>query len=250
MKRNNVLLTGSSGKLGKAIIKSNLFLSLLCPKREELDITVPDKISSYFQKNDFSIIVHCAALARMKECEKNPQTAIDTNIIGTANLVNGVLDKQETQKREIRFILISTDGVYNGTKGNYSETDETIPYNNYGWSKLGAECSVKKLKNHVIVRTGFFDPKNIRFDDSATDTFSSRLEIEKLVESILKITNSDFIGTINIGGERMSDYKRYVKYKPSLKECRFKDVLEYAKIPLAKDASMDCTLWNKIRKSI
>ncbi len=50
----------------------------------------------------------------------------------------------------IRFVYISTDGVYVGTKGNYSEEDETAPYNIYGWTKLGGELVVRALPNFCV----------------------------------------------------------------------------------------------------
>ena len=157
----SILLTGGTGRLGKAIIESGCFRSLLAPSREALDITKPADINKFFNNNDFDLIIHCAALARMKECQENPAKAIQTNITGTCNLVVETLKKEKSLKKSIRFIHISTDGVYQGTRGNYNENDETIPYNIYGWTKLGAECAINALSNFCIIRTSFFDPKNI-----------------------------------------------------------------------------------------
>ena len=103
-----------------------------------MDITNYESVWNFFDKNRFDIIIHCAALARMSECESEPAKAIDVNIIGTANLVKSALRKQNETKKEIRFILISTDGVYDGKDGNFSEFSPTIPYNRYGWTKLGS----------------------------------------------------------------------------------------------------------------
>ena len=185
----------------------------------------------------------------MKECEEDPIKAVKTNIIGTSNLVMSVIEKEKELQKKIRFIHISTDGVYQGTKGNYSEEDETIPYNTYGWTKLGAECAVNALSDFCIIRTSFFEKKNILFNESATDMHSSKISIDDLVKAIWTILNSKFIGTINIGGERKSDYEWYREYKPSLQQCKFKDILKIAGFPLAKDASMDCSKWKKIQKN-
>lgn len=249
MKFKKILLTGSSGKLGQAIIKSGYFKLLLTPHKKVLDITKPNIIKNFFNKHTFDAVIHCAALARMQECELNPDKAIQTNVIGTSNLVTEVLKKEKRSKKKIRFLHLSTDGVYAGVKGNYSEQDATIPYNKYGWTKLGAETVVRLLSNFCIIRTSFFDPKNIRFEESATDAYSSKVTIDYLVKAIHKMLESDFIGVINIGSERKSDYERYKEFRPILKPCKLKDILKTVPFAMAPDASMNVSMWKKIEKS-
>lgn len=246
MKYKKILLTGSTGTLGKAMLKlpdSNAFLA---PSRDALDIANPASIKSFFGKNDIDAVIHCAALARMRECHLNPAKAIETNVIGTSNLVAETIRKENRKGKSIRFVHISTDGVYEGKKGNYSEKGPAIPYNIYGWTKLGAECPVKLLKSHCIIRTSFFDPDNIKHEMSAKDAYSSKVAIGYLANAIIIMLNEEFIGTINIGSGRKSDYENYKKYKPSLKPCRFADMQKAVPFPLARDASMDCRLWKKI----
>lgn len=246
MKYKNILLTGGSGKLGLTTIASRHFSSLLTPSRNTLDITKPETIEKFFNDNNVDAVIHCAALARMAECENNPIKAVQINIIGTSNLVMEVMKKEKELKKSIRFVYISTDGVYPGTRGNYSEQDEAIPYNKYCWTKLGAECVVNLLSNFCIIRTSFFNPENIKFDCSATDAYSSKVPIPYLATAIAKMLENDFIGTINIGSERKSDYERYKDFKPSLKPCNLKDILKTVPFPMAQDASMKCNLWKKI----
>lgn len=249
MKQKNILLTGSSGKLGQAIVSSHYFPSLLTPSHKILDITKPGTIEKFFEKNNFDAVIHCAALARMSECELKPAKAIQTNIIGTSNIVIEVIKKEIKEKKKTRFVHISTDGVYPGTRGGYSENDETIPYNKYGWTKLGAEPAVRLLSNFCIIRASFFDPKDIRFEDSAVDAFSSKVTIDYLVKAIHKMLESDFIGVINIGSERKSDYERYKEFKPLLKPCKLKDILKTVPFAMPHDASMNISLLKKIEKN-
>ena len=244
----NTLLTGGSGKLGRAIIKSHIFENIISPPHKALDITKPKTIQNIFNKHDIDSVIHCAAVARMKECYNNPIKAIETNISGTINLVSQVVSKEKKINQKIRFIYISTDGVYPGTKGNYSEQDKTIPYNLYGWTKLGGECAVNTLYNHCIIRTSFFDPENIIFEDAPTDAYSSKIPIGYLVKAISKMLNHNYIGTINIGEKRKPEYNRYKEYKSSIKPTKFKDIKKTLPFPLAKDASMKCSLWGKIQK--
>lgn len=250
MKYKKILLTGGSGKLGHAIIKSGYFPEIILPPHKILDITKPKNIEKFLAKNDFGAIIHCAALARMAECEKDPVKAVNINIIGTCNLVNETIKRNQSAKRDIRFIYISTDGVYPGTKGNYSEKDETIPYNKYGWTKLGGECAVRILSNYCIIRTSFFDPNNIRFDVSATDSYSSKVTIQDLIKAVSAILDSNFTGTINIGSDRKSDFERYKQFKPALKPCKLQDIVKRIGVNLAHDSSLNLELWKKLNRKI
>lgn len=246
MTYKKILLTGSTGELGRAIANSGYFNHLLTPTSKEMNITKKKVVDDFFNKNEFDSIIHCAALARMKECEENPEKAINANIIGTINLVAATMKKEK--KRKIRFVHISTDGVYPGTKGNYSEKDDAMPYNVYGWTKLGAECAANMLPNHCIIRTSFFNPKNIRFEDAPIDAYSSKVPIGYLVMAISVLLNNRFVGTINVGRERRSDYEHYKEFKPQIKKCKLKDVQKNVPFKFYKDSSMSISLWEKIEK--
>ena len=237
-----ILLTGGSGKLGTSIINSNSRFALLTPNSSELDITNPEKIKDYFNEHKFSAVIHCAAMSRMGQCENNPMDAIEVNIVGTANLVNATI-----KKGNIRFIHISTDGVYFCDRGNYKETDETIPYNIYGWTKLGAEAAVSILKDYCIFRTSFFDPENIPFPDAGVDIFSSKLPINELSKAILLLVSSEFNGVVNVGDKRESDYERYKRFKASIEKNTYKNIQESLRFTYPRDSSMDISLWKKIK---
>ena len=244
----NILLTGGSGNLGSKIIKSNLFDSIISPSKKLLNISNSESIDSFMGKNIFNSVIHCAAKARMKLCQNSPDEAISTNIIGTSNLVNAVMGHEKLLDRKIRFIYISTDGVYASETGEYSENSATIPYNNYGWSKLGAECAVRLLSNYCIVRTRFFDPHKIPFDDAPKDIFTSSLPIDDLVKALHIIHESNFVGVVNIGDRRLSEYDRYKKYKKSIKICKRDDILKELNFKIAKDSSMNCDLWLELKE--
>ncbi|MBI4244488.1 MAG: sugar nucleotide-binding protein [Planctomycetes bacterium] len=245
----SILLTGASGQLGRAICRSGKFKNILTPTRIELDLTQANSIRKYFETHDFDVLLHAAALARVVRCQQEPSKAIEVNLMGTCNLVLNVLEKEKRTKRSIRFIYISTDGVYASTRGHYSEEDATIPYSVYGWTKLGAECAVHGLTNFSIIRTRFFDSQNIKYNRYASDSYTSSLPIEELVNSIDRLLNSDFVGTINIGAERKSDYERFKVHKLSIQPCTIEALLKEAVLPLSRDASLDCRLWERVMKS-
>lgn len=247
----NILLTGGSGNLGRAIIRSGVLPDVMVPSHGELDITKKDVVARFFEEHDVDAVIHSAAVVKMSESENEPwkQQAIETNIVGTCNLVEEVL-KREKQGKKIRFIYISTDGVYPGTKGNYREDDPTVPYNNYGWTKLGGESVVNLLTDFCIIRTSFFDPSHIPFETSATDMYASKMSVYDLPKDIKLILQSNFTGTINVGDRRSSYYDRYRECKPSLRPTTFAEVLKNVPIRMAKDASLNTGLWKEIKKKL
>ena len=233
-KYKTILLTGGSGNLGKAIQNSRLFPPLFAPNHREMDIADSNAVEKYFDQHEIDAVIHCAALARIAKCEDEPRKALEANIMGTSNLVKAVLRKTES-KKDIRFVHISTDGVYPGIDGNYKEGDVTIPYNRYGWTKLGAECAVNLLSNFCIIRTNFFDPKGIKFDTSAKDIFTSKIPVEELAKAIAVLLESDFVGTVNVGDKRESDFQRYKQFKLNLKSCQRKDILKEIRFKIYAD---------------
>ena len=210
--KGNILLLGGSGTLGSCIIKSKKFPKLKYPNKKKLNILNKKKIINYLSKNNIKLILHCAAIARVRECELNKSKAKRVNIEGTRNIVQSI----NKINKHIKLIFISSDAVYSSTKGNYQETDKLLPYNVYGKTKVEGEKIVKKLKNFVIIRTRFFDKKKIPFKYSARNIYTSAIEVNKLVKYISILIRKEFQGIINVGGPKISDYKNYKKYKKKI----------------------------------
>ena len=248
-KDNKVLLIGGSGTLGSAIINSKIFKKIDAPKKKELNLLSKKKIKKFLKKK-YNLIINCAAIARMKECEKNPSKAIKVNFFGTLNLTEGIKEYETKHKRKIKLIHISTDGVYSSKKGNYPENSKLKPYNNYGLTKMLAESVIRKiLDNYIVIRTRFFDKKNIRFKTAATDIFTSMMEVEDLVKAIKSVFLKNYKGIINIGQKRKSDFENYRKFKPSIKPCKRKDIVKNLGFEIAKDASMNLKIFNKLKQN-
>ena len=125
--------------------------------------------------------------------EKNIIKSIDSNIIGTANVVKCC------KKNKIKLIYFSTNYVYPGIKGNYSETDNLKPINNYAWSKLGGEASVHLYKNSLILRICMTDFPFIhkKAITGAYTSFIFNKEVAKIIPFILNMK-----GILNVGGKK------------------------------------------------
>ena len=167
-------------------------------------------------------------------------------MIGTKNIVNAILKCSKKNKRKIKLIFISSDGVYASTKGNYKENDTLKPYNYYGRTKLKGEKLVRRLDEYIIIRTRFFSKNKVRFNYSATNIFTSALEVTNFVKYLSKIIKKQFKGILNVGGKKISDYKRYKKYNKKIMPCDKSKVFKEINFKIATDASMNTKKMKKI----
>ncbi|HUF39644.1 MAG TPA: SDR family oxidoreductase [Anaerolineales bacterium] len=96
-------------------------------------------------------VIHCAALADLEACERDPETARRLN-----GEVPGVL-AETCRKGGARLLHVSTDAVFDGVKGNYVETDDPNPLSVYAETKLAGERAVAAADpNALIARVNLF----------------------------------------------------------------------------------------------
>lgn len=188
-----ILLTGGSGTLGKELL--NLNPSIIAPSHSELDVTIQKDVFEYIDRINPDIVIHAAAVIDNRILEKEPQKAINVNIVGTANIAMSCI------KNNIRFVYLSTDYVYKGDRGNYLETDELLPFNFYAWTKLGGEAATKGVKNHLIIRVSFGKSK-FSYPVSFVDKWSSKDYVDVIAPMIYDAILSPLTGVLNLGTER------------------------------------------------
>ena len=83
-----MLITGGSGALGKQLKK--IFPDSITPDHKILDITKKMEVFEFFKKNDIDVVIHAAALTKIRPCEENKELTWKTNVKGTKNLVDAV----------------------------------------------------------------------------------------------------------------------------------------------------------------
>lgn len=190
-----ILLTGGSGLLGSRLVR--LSPDMLAPARAELDITDHYAVAAYIASHHADTVIHAAAITDNRAVERDPTEAMQVNIIGTANIALACL------KRRVRLVYLSTDYVYRGDRGDYSESDELAPFNLYAWTKLGGEAAVRAVPNHLIIRTSFGAE---RFDYPAafTDKWTSKDYVDVIAPQVLEAARSPLTGVLNIGARRRS----------------------------------------------
>ena len=106
-KKNKILIIGASGTLGKAIKKNNFFKKASIPSKKKLNIIFTKNIKKYLNKKRFQIIINCAAISKVKQCEENPKIAKKVNILGVKKLVKCIEDcEKKINQRLFLFIYL------------------------------------------------------------------------------------------------------------------------------------------------
>ena len=115
------------------------------------DLTQPGQVDRVLDQVQPDIIIHCAALTDVDLCETHPEEAYRANTLLPGQLARA------TAGRGIRLVHISTDSVFDGERGNYSETDLPRPINTYARTKLDGERAVAEANpDALIVRVNFY----------------------------------------------------------------------------------------------
>lgn len=233
MKR--ILLTGGSGLLGQELMILNP--NIMAPPHNKLDIADVREFHKLQYYPNFDTIIHCAALLDDKIIKDQPHMAIMTNIVGTANIA------MYASIMNIRLVFLSTDYIYKGDRvGGYSETDEIMPFNFYAWTKLGGECAVRGVKNHLIIRTTFGPPK-FPYKQAFDDAYRSKDYVDVIAPMVYEAAISDLQGVINIGTERKTIYEYAKQRNTDVQPVNVRDSGFSA--PL--DTSLNLDKWNNYK---
>ncbi|MBT5307142.1 MAG: UDP-4-amino-4,6-dideoxy-N-acetyl-beta-L-altrosamine transaminase [Candidatus Scalindua sp.] len=116
----------------------------------ECDITCKDSVIRVINEFNPSIILHCASITDIEQCERDKDIAEKINVLSTTYLTKSVIDQ------DVKLVYISTDAVYDGVRGGSSESDKVNPLNFYGRSKYEGELEIAKKENALIFRTNIF----------------------------------------------------------------------------------------------
>ena len=107
-------------------------------------------------------------------------------------------------KIKLKQFFFSTSYVYPGTKGNYKEEDPVLPWNNYGWSKLGAESAVQMYKNSLIIRACMTE-KPFTHKFAFNNVKSNFIFHDQFAKYLIRVIGNK--GIVNIGGKSQSIYQ-------------------------------------------
>lgn len=148
-----IWITGAEGHVGTALLDllEGVEYQLLPTDIEEVDITKIDEVTQFVHVNRPDVVINCAGLTDVQECENNVDEAYRVNAIGVRNVA---LAANEVNAKVIQ---ISTDDVFDKeSRVPYNEFDNVHPRTIYGKSKEAGEKILTQLLNRfVIIRSSW-----------------------------------------------------------------------------------------------
>ena len=183
-----MLITGTSGFLGSRI--ADFYkgkYEIIAPSHAQMDITDEASVFAYFDKYKPDVVVHCAAVSDVGQCEREPERSWKINVDGSVNMAKA------SAKAGAKCLVCSSDQVYFGSDiESAHEEDEVLePLTLYGKGKLKAEQECLKVNpDCVLLRLSWmYDGKQ----DKCPDGVSSIKPSDFLKNLIYKIRNNEEI---------------------------------------------------------
>lgn len=127
------------------------------------------------------VVIYCLGSNNVEEAENDPKKAMHVHSGGVTHLIQG------SDMIKARFIYISSDYIFAGDGGNFSENDTTLPTTQLGKAKIGAENFIKSSSlNHVIIRCAPLLGRGTLDHPSWLDLIREKLVRERRVSMPLK----------------------------------------------------------------
>ena len=226
-----ILITGASGLLGiNLAMEAMREYEVFGVDRGKLKSPpFPISKANFFDSNAFvpaldaaqpDWVINCAALANLEECERHPDQARILNTDLPRDLATACA------QRNIKFIHLSTDAVFDGTReGEYTESDEPNPQGVYSQTKLDGENAVQEVNPQAIIaRVNFFgwslggrrslgeffvnnlsEGKNV---NGFTDVIFCPMWVNHLAQTLIEMLEKDLHGLYHVvGAQAMSKYQ-------------------------------------------
>lgn len=226
-----VLVLGGSGLIGNLMLDKGAKQFQMFSTYNSVKINYPNSIyfnfpenfqylQNYIDKIKPDIILNTIALSNPQFCEKNQKLAYNINVNFPKLLT------LFTNRKNIRLIHLSTNYVFDGKQGYYTEKDTPNPINYYGKTKLLSETCVLSNPRNLVIRTSapYGKSTKIRFFNYVIRSlieskpvsiygnyyFNPTL-LDELAESILRIFNLKTSGIIHICGSSCTTKFDFVK---------------------------------------
>jgi dTDP-4-dehydrorhamnose reductase len=257
-------ITGANGLIGNYLVQTAPRFApcwrVRALTRDQFDLLDFAAVRREFQKDKPQLVIHCAAISDVGEAQKNPAFARRVNVEMTQMLAE--------LAAEVQFIFFSTDLVFDGRKGNYTEADAPNPAHIYGETKLAAEKIVLKNPRHLVVRTsinggtsragnrGFNEQLKLSLQNSSgmklfTDEFRCPVFAGETARVIWELAEKNCAGLFHVAGaEKLSRWqigqlliKRWPEIKTKIETALAKD---FPGPPRALDVSLDISKVQKV----
>ena len=229
MVKKRILIIGSNGMLGQSVVENLYFrddIELFLASAEDdsffeevpyvkLDISNKKQVKNLILNFYPDFIINTAAYTNVDNCEKEKELAWNINVKGVEYLSKFAVPSNA------HLVHISTDYVFDGNNGPYTEKDLPNPISYYGRSKLAGENVIKRfdikstiLRTNVLfgstkfgrpdyvkwVYESLINKKKIRI---VTDQINNPTFIDDLARVIVSICETGKTGLYNIGGSEL-----------------------------------------------
>ena len=264
-----VVIFGGTGLLGQSLFKDLTNKKYICfrsslKKKSDFksNLLSKKKILKFIKKKNPEIVINCAGETDVDFCNKNFKAAFTSNV----KTVQNIADSLQKLKKNIFFLHISTDQVYDSN--SLSHENQINISNIYGATKYLGEIEALKYKKTLVLRTNFFGKSLVKNRPSYTDFIISNIANKKKIKIpsnvyfnpihldhlnniILKLINKKLTGVFNLGSiNSISKYnfakKVAQKFKLNIKYISsFKSIFSFNQRPLNTYMST-----NKLKKKI
>jgi dTDP-4-dehydrorhamnose reductase len=254
----SVWITGAGGLIGHSLVQ---VASRVAPDwevtgwcRAQLDLTDFAAVRRCFHARPPQMVLHCAAISRSPECQANPALARRINVEATAVLAELAAD--------IPFLFFSSDLVFDGRQGHYTETEPVNPLSVYAETKVAAEAVVLANPGHTVVRTSinggtspggqraFNEEMRLAWQAGRTltlfvDEYRSPIPAVGTAQAVWELMRAGGKGLYHVAGrERLSRWQmgeliaaRWSALQPRLQRGSLR---HYTGAPRSPDTSLDC----------
>jgi len=227
-----ILVTGASGLLGTNVVAlaraQGREVAGLYHRHEAIlpgatllpaDLMDESALSRVFHDLKPEAVVHCAAATHVDWCQEHPEEAHRINVAATARIA------EITAQNAAQLLYISTDAVFDGSRGHYSESDRPAPVNVYADTKLRGEREVLRFNPRAVVARVTLYGWNAQSKQSLAEWVLGQLILGKPVpgftdvifcpilandvaEILLTMLDRKLAGTFHVvGSEAVSKYK-------------------------------------------
>jgi dTDP-4-dehydrorhamnose reductase len=238
-----LFITGASGLLGGHLIdKAGSRWSVTAtsyahplPGTLSLDLRDREACITAVRTARPQAIIHAAANSNLDTCERDPEAAAAINTSAVAHLL------EAAAWVGARLIFVSTDMVFDGQRGHYTEADPVHPLSVYGETKVAAERLLLQADgNHLVARSALIygRPRHggssfsqwietrLRSGQNVplfTDQYRSPIWVENLADALLELAEAEISGILHLGGANRIDRFSFAQqlcsltgYDPSL----------------------------------
>jgi len=216
-----VLVTGANGQLGKSLNhlvgQNKTDDRFVFANRGQLDLTEFQNIRNFIEKNQFDIIINCAAYTAVDKSEVEKEQANLINHLSVKNIAEIARDNC------IKLIHISTDYVFDGLNLKpYNEKDDTSPKNVYGKTKLDGENAILSTMvcDALIIRTSWL------YSEYGNNFLDTILELTKTKEKLNIV--SDQIGSPTYANDLAIALLKIIENKKFFEANQISEVFHYS----------------------